>query len=245
MAGKRRRAAAPRGVTVKDVAARAGVSTATVSRVVNGNPRVGPEAIRAAVTVAIEELSYVPNPSARSLMTNRTDSIGVVILESADRLFGDPFFGQLMLGISCRAVRARSAARPDAGPDTRGRSQGRALSRLRPCRWHRARGSARRGPTPEAPGPQRPAGGRERPPPGRTDRSASSTPRTGSARRWPSAISSRAADRPSRPSTARWTSPRRAIGWRATAMRSRPLGARSTRHWRRPEPTGRRPRRRP
>jgi DNA-binding LacI/PurR family transcriptional regulator len=86
-------------VTVKDVARRAGVSTATVSRVVNDNPRVGPE-VRAAVTIAIEELGYVPNASARSLMTQRTGSIGVVILESADRLFGDPFFGQLMLGIS-------------------------------------------------------------------------------------------------------------------------------------------------
>ncbi len=96
---KRRQTASSRAVTVKDVAARAGVSTATVSRVVNGHPRVGPEA-RAAVTIAIEELGYVPNPSARSLMTQRTGSIGVVILESADRLFGDPFFGQLMLGIS-------------------------------------------------------------------------------------------------------------------------------------------------
>jgi DNA-binding LacI/PurR family transcriptional regulator len=96
---KRRPTATPRGVTVRDVAARAGVSTATVSRVVNGNPRVGPE-VRAAVTIAIEELGYVPNPSARSLMTQRTDSIGVVVLESADRLFGDPFFGQLMLGIT-------------------------------------------------------------------------------------------------------------------------------------------------
>ncbi len=96
---KRRHAAVPPRVTVKDVAAKAGVSTATVSRVVNGHPRVGPE-VRAAVTIAIEELGYVPNPSARSLMTHRTGSIGVVILESADRLFGDPFFGQLMLGIS-------------------------------------------------------------------------------------------------------------------------------------------------
>lgn len=86
-------------MTVQDVAHRAGVSTATVSRVMNGNPSVGPD-VRAAVTLAIEELGYVPNPSARSLMTRRTGSIGVVIPESADRLFGDPFFGQLMLGIS-------------------------------------------------------------------------------------------------------------------------------------------------
>jgi DNA-binding LacI/PurR family transcriptional regulator len=86
-------------VTVTDVARRAGVSTATVSRVMNDNPRVRAE-VRAAVTVAIKELGYVPNPSARSLMTRLTESIGVVVLESADRLFGDPFFGQLMLGIS-------------------------------------------------------------------------------------------------------------------------------------------------
>ena len=100
MAGRRRRQAeASRSVTVHDVAALAGVSTATVSRVVNGNPRVGPE-VKAKVTVAIEELGYVPNPSARSLMTQRTGAVGVVILESADRLFADPFFGQLMQGIS-------------------------------------------------------------------------------------------------------------------------------------------------
>ncbi len=96
---RRRRALAPGRATVKDVAALAGVSTATVSRVVNGHSRVGHE-VKARVTIAIEELGYVPNPSARSLMTHRTGSIGVVILESADRLFGDPFFGQLMLGIS-------------------------------------------------------------------------------------------------------------------------------------------------
>lgn len=96
---KRRRPGHTRRATVADVARSAGVSTATVSRVVNDNPRVRPET-RAAVSLAIEQLGYVPDPSARSLMTRRTGSIGVVILESADRLFGDPFFGQLMLGIS-------------------------------------------------------------------------------------------------------------------------------------------------
>jgi DNA-binding LacI/PurR family transcriptional regulator len=86
-------------VTVEDVAKRAGVSRATVSRVVNGNPRVSPEA-RLAVTRAIEELRYVPNPAARALMTRRSDSVAVVILESANRLFEDPYFNQLLLGIS-------------------------------------------------------------------------------------------------------------------------------------------------
>jgi DNA-binding LacI/PurR family transcriptional regulator len=86
-------------VTVEDVAKRAGVSRATVSRVVNGNPRVSPEA-RLAVTRAIEQLRYVPNPAARALMTRRSDSVAVVILESANRLFEDPYFNQLLLGIS-------------------------------------------------------------------------------------------------------------------------------------------------
>lgn len=85
-------------VTVEDVGRAAGVSPATVSRVVNHNPRVTPET-RAAVQRAIEHLGYVPNRAARSLMTRRSDSVGVVILEPPGRLFADPFFGLLMLGI--------------------------------------------------------------------------------------------------------------------------------------------------
>jgi DNA-binding LacI/PurR family transcriptional regulator len=86
-------------ITVEDVARRAGVSRATVSRVVNASPRVSPET-RRAVQKAIEELRYVPNPAARALMTRRSDSVAVVILESANRLFEDPYFNQLLLGIS-------------------------------------------------------------------------------------------------------------------------------------------------
>jgi DNA-binding LacI/PurR family transcriptional regulator len=86
-------------ITVEDVARRAGVSRATVSRVVNASPRVSPET-RLAVANAIEELRYVPNPAARALMTRRSDSVAVVILESANRLFEDPYFNQLLLGIS-------------------------------------------------------------------------------------------------------------------------------------------------
>jgi len=89
----------PASVTVEDVATMAGVSRATVSRVVNGSPRVSSRA-RLAVTQAIETLRYVPNPAARALMTRRSDSVGVVILESANRLFEDPYFNQLLLGIS-------------------------------------------------------------------------------------------------------------------------------------------------
>ena len=85
--------------TIEDVARRAGVSRATASRVANNSLKVRPEA-RAAVQAAIAELGYVPNRAARSLMTRRSDSIGVVIMEPAGSLFADPFFGHLLVGIS-------------------------------------------------------------------------------------------------------------------------------------------------
>ena len=93
--GRNRRASA----TLEEVAHLAGVSRATVSRVVNGSPRVSPE-VRADVQAAIERLGYVPNRAARSLVTRRSDSIAVVITEPTGRLFSDPFFPRLLRGIS-------------------------------------------------------------------------------------------------------------------------------------------------
>lgn len=89
----------PRGATLEQVAKVAGVSRATVSRVVNGSPRVSGE-VRRSVETAIEHLGYVPNRAARSLVTRRSNSIGVVITEPAGRLFSDPFFPRLLRGIS-------------------------------------------------------------------------------------------------------------------------------------------------
>ena len=63
--------------TLDEVAVLAGVSRATVSRVVNNSPRVSPEA-RDAVRAAITELRYVPNRAARSLVTRRSQTIGVL-----------------------------------------------------------------------------------------------------------------------------------------------------------------------
>jgi DNA-binding LacI/PurR family transcriptional regulator len=85
--------------TLEEVARAAGVSRATASRVVNGNPSVGIEA-RQSVERAIAESGYVPNRAARSLRTRRSDSIGVVIAESTGRIFGDPFFAEVLRGIS-------------------------------------------------------------------------------------------------------------------------------------------------
>jgi len=85
--------------TLDEVAARAGVGRGTVSRVVNGSPQVSPQT-REAVLLAIAELGYVPNRAARALVTRRTDSVALVVSESQERLFGEPFFAGIVRGIS-------------------------------------------------------------------------------------------------------------------------------------------------
>ena len=87
------------GATLDEVARVAGVSRATVSRVVNGSPKVSPE-VRRSVERAIDRLGYVPNRAARSLVTRRSESIAVVITEPAGRLFSDPFFPRVIRGVS-------------------------------------------------------------------------------------------------------------------------------------------------
>ncbi|WP_431929711.1 GH1 family beta-glucosidase [Nonomuraea jabiensis] len=68
----------PKRPTLETVAARSGVSRATVSRVVNGEASVSPE-VRTAVMRAVKELGYVPNAAARSLVTRRTNAIALVL----------------------------------------------------------------------------------------------------------------------------------------------------------------------
>ncbi|WP_330460824.1 LacI family transcriptional regulator [Streptomyces sp. NBC_00820] len=85
--------------TLEAVAARAGVSRATVSRVVNGGDGVR-ESLAGRVRAAVEELGYVPNQAARSLVTKRHDAVAVVIAEPETRVFADPFFALQLRGIS-------------------------------------------------------------------------------------------------------------------------------------------------
>jgi DNA-binding LacI/PurR family transcriptional regulator len=82
--------------TLEAVAAYAGVSRATVSRVVNGQKTVAPK-IRDTVLRAIDDLGYVPNPAARSLVTQRTDSVALVVSEPPTRGFSDdPLFSTVI-----------------------------------------------------------------------------------------------------------------------------------------------------
>lgn len=85
--------------TLEAVAARAGVGRGTVSRVINGSTQVSDRA-REAVLSAIEDLGYVPNRAARSLVTRRTDGIALVVSESEDRVFAEPFFAGVVRGVS-------------------------------------------------------------------------------------------------------------------------------------------------
>jgi DNA-binding LacI/PurR family transcriptional regulator len=85
--------------TLEDVAARAGVSRATVSRVVNGSTQVS-EAVRRAVEAAIDEMGYAPNRAARSLAGSRSETVALVVTEPSVRLFADPFFAASTLGVT-------------------------------------------------------------------------------------------------------------------------------------------------
>ncbi len=76
--------------TIYEVAKRAGVSLSTVSRVINSNTTVN-AVMREKVERAMQELNYRPNSVARSLASNRSDSIGLLVSE-----LDTPFFGEMM-----------------------------------------------------------------------------------------------------------------------------------------------------
>jgi DNA-binding LacI/PurR family transcriptional regulator len=85
--------------TLEMVAALAGVSRATVSRVVNESPSVDPE-LAQSVKKAILALDYTPNRAARSLARRRANSVTLVVPESTSKVFADPFFASVVQGIA-------------------------------------------------------------------------------------------------------------------------------------------------
>jgi LacI family transcriptional regulator len=87
----------PMNPTLEEVAALAGVSRATVSRVINDQPNVRSE-VREKVWQAVRESGYRPHAVARSLVTRRTGILGVVIPEVVSTLFTDPFFPLFLRG---------------------------------------------------------------------------------------------------------------------------------------------------
>ncbi|GLY50557.1 LacI family DNA-binding transcriptional regulator [Lentzea sp. NBRC 102530] len=90
-----------RGIpTLEDVARVAGVSRATVSRVVNGTRNVDPS-LQETVRDAIEQTGYTPNHAARSLVTRRTGTVALIISGAGggSDVFVDPFFGRVTAGV--------------------------------------------------------------------------------------------------------------------------------------------------
>lgn len=86
-------------LTLEKIAAIAGVSRSTVSRVVNNEPNVQ-EDTRAQVWEVIHRMGYQPNAAARSLAGRRSQILGIVIPQPVNSLFVDPFFPLLLQGAS-------------------------------------------------------------------------------------------------------------------------------------------------
>ena len=80
----------PAAISIRDVARRAGVSIATVSRTVNGIATVDPQ-LALQVWRAIEELGYLPNTQARALVSGRSRMLGLIVSEITN-----PFFPELV-----------------------------------------------------------------------------------------------------------------------------------------------------
>lgn len=89
-------------VTIKDVARAAGVSPSTVSRVIGDHPHINDET-KKRVRKVMDELGYHPNYQARSLVGKSTETIGIVMPNSATQALQNPFFPEVIRGISMKA----------------------------------------------------------------------------------------------------------------------------------------------
>lgn len=92
--------------TIKDVARLAKVAPSTVSRVIANNPRIS-EKTKVIVREAMDQLGYHPNYHARSLANNTTNTIGIVMPSAGSNALQNPFFPEVIRGISTSAHDAR------------------------------------------------------------------------------------------------------------------------------------------
>ncbi len=91
-----------RRLTLEDIGKRAGVSRATVSRVINNHPYITDE-VRERVQRVIQETGYQPNRIARSLASHRTGMIGLVIPHDANTIMTNPYFLHLITSLTSAA----------------------------------------------------------------------------------------------------------------------------------------------
>jgi LacI family transcriptional regulator len=100
----------PGTISIRDVARRAGVSIATVSRVVNGIPTVDPELAKR-VWQVINEVGYFPNTQARALVSGRSRMLGLIVSEITN-----PFFPELVQEFESLAMKCSSVP-PTTSPN--------------------------------------------------------------------------------------------------------------------------------
>ena len=86
-------------ITMKDVAKLAGVSASTVSRVISDDQRIS-QATKDKVLKVMEKLNYYPNSAARSLASDKTEIIGLVMPSCQEDIFINPFFQEVLRGVS-------------------------------------------------------------------------------------------------------------------------------------------------
>ena len=86
-------------LTLEDIARESGVSRSTVSRVVNGQPNVSLE-VRERVLQVIQQTGYHPNAAARTLASQRSWTLGLLLPQSVSFFFTDPFYPFLTKGIA-------------------------------------------------------------------------------------------------------------------------------------------------
>lgn len=91
-------------VTIKDVAKKAGVSPSTVSRVLSSHPRISKDTAQK-VKQIMDELGYHQNTMARSLVSNKTYTLGMILPRPAEELFQNHFFSESIRGITTHASR--------------------------------------------------------------------------------------------------------------------------------------------
>ena len=78
-------------VTIREVAAECGLSVSAVSQVLNGKEIGIPQKTKEKVWAAAEKLRYCPNSAARSLVTSRSDTVGVLVPDISNAFFGEAF----------------------------------------------------------------------------------------------------------------------------------------------------------
>ncbi|QTL99172.1 LacI family DNA-binding transcriptional regulator [Iocasia frigidifontis] len=88
-----------KNVTIKDVARVAGVSPSTVSRVISDSQRISKKT-KKLVRKTMKELGYHQNAIARSLVTKKTNTIGLVMARPTQEAFANPFFSEIIQGIA-------------------------------------------------------------------------------------------------------------------------------------------------